>query len=339
EFKSHGIIKSNVFIQTIANITTNDNIFQLHYYPIIGYRYDLKSITSTTYEEYPSKYITELEEFGYYENGLLESKSVSKSNSKQAITQYTYPHNLNEEPYISMASNGVNILTPIIQKRQSSSVNGISNETYKGLDKYVQNGDVYLKYQFEDSYKGSSTNIVFEVLSFDAYNNPQHLITKDGIQKSYQYGFEGMYPLVEVLNAEPDQFYYEGFEDTKVAGAKAGNGYNESLSFGINFDPPDAKQYVLEYWFLNGTDWEFIKKPYSGPVTLVNGPVDEIRIYPVDAQMTTFTYKPLVGVTSVNSANGTFTFYEYDGNNRLALVRSHTGEILKNYTYHLKQEK
>lgn len=56
------------------------------------------------------------------------------------------------------------------------------------------------------------------------------------------------------------------------------------------------------------------------------------------AQVTISTYRPLVGKTSETEMNGRTTFYEYDGFNRLNLVRDHDNNILKQYTFHYKEQ-
>lgn len=60
---------------------------------------------------------------------------------------------------------------------------------------------------------------------------------------------------------------------------------------------------------------------------------DDVRIYPADAQMTTFTHSPSIGVTSISDANNKPVLYEYDGLNRLILVRDFEGNIVKQYIY------
>lgn len=52
-----------------------------------------------------------------------------------------------------------------------------------------------------------------------------------------------------------------------------------------------------------------------------------------DVQVTTFTYKPLVGMTSQTDAKGMTTYYEYDSFQRLKAVKNQNGEILKTYCY------
>lgn len=61
--------------------------------------------------------------------------------------------------------------------------------------------------------------------------------------------------------------------------------------------------------------------------------IDDIRLYPVGAQMTTYTHSPLVGVSSISDANCRPTFYEYDGLQRLQIVRNAEGNIVKHLEY------
>jgi hypothetical protein len=60
---------------------------------------------------------------------------------------------------------------------------------------------------------------------------------------------------------------------------------------------------------------------------------DDIRLHPASAQMTTMTYDPLIGMTSQSDVNNRIQYYEYDGFNRLSLIRDDKGNILKKYCY------
>lgn len=65
--------------------------------------------------------------------------------------------------------------------------------------------------------------------------------------------------------------------------------------------------------------------------------VDDLRLYPSDAQMTTYTNEPLVGKTSEINPSGQTTIYEYDDFGRLYQVKDDDGNILKQHTYHFKE--
>lgn len=68
-------------------------------------------------------------------------------------------------------------------------------------------------------------------------------------------------------------------------------------------------------------------------VSATNAIIDELRLYPEEAQMTTCTYEPLIGVTSQTDAKGLPVNYEYDGLGRLINVKDEKGAIRQNLKY------
>ena len=71
----------------------------------------------------------------------------------------------------------------------------------------------------------------------------------------------------------------------------------------------------------------------SGAVT-----IDELRLYPSDAQMTTYTYMPLVGMTTSCDVSNRISYYEYDVMRRLKDLKDQDGNIIKTYDYHYQQQ-
>jgi YD repeat-containing protein len=65
---------------------------------------------------------------------------------------------------------------------------------------------------------------------------------------------------------------------------------------------------------------------------------DDVRLHPTDAQMTTFTYEPSVGVTSATDTRGNVVTYEYDIFRRLINVKDQKGNIVKHTDYHYQGE-
>jgi hypothetical protein len=61
---------------------------------------------------------------------------------------------------------------------------------------------------------------------------------------------------------------------------------------------------------------------------------DDIRLHPSEALMTSYTYDPLIGMTSQMDEKGMTTYFEYDGFQRLRNVKDQNGKILKHYDYH-----
>ncbi|WP_407500184.1 RHS repeat domain-containing protein, partial [Elizabethkingia meningoseptica] len=53
-------------------------------------------------------------------------------------------------------------------------------------------------------------------------------------------------------------------------------------------------------------------------------------------QISTYTYNPLIGVTSITPPSGIREIYKYDAANRLESVKDVNGNILKEYQYRYK---
>lgn len=82
--------------------------------------------------------------------------------------------------------------------------------------------------------------------------------------------------------------------------------------------------------------WSLYTKTLSGISTITisgSGTIDEVRLYPKDANMVSYTYEPLIGITSVDDANNTIAYTQYDNLNRIKLERNKDSDIIKRYDY------
>lgn len=61
--------------------------------------------------------------------------------------------------------------------------------------------------------------------------------------------------------------------------------------------------------------------------------LDDMRLHPVTATMTSQTYTPLFGIGSATDASGRVTYYEYDALGRQSVVRDQDGHILSRTKY------
>lgn len=120
-----------------------------------------------------------------------------------------------------------------------------------------------------------------------------------------------------------------------------------------------AKTYIVTYWmqnvepdvaYVNGQYGQSLYQQFSGwvlykhevtgvtQITITgDGLLDELRLYPKGALMSTVTYKDGIGKTSECDANSRLMYYEYDALGRLKLTRDQNKNILKTYEYNYKQ--
>ncbi len=62
--------------------------------------------------------------------------------------------------------------------------------------------------------------------------------------------------------------------------------------------------------------------------------IDELRLYPATAQMTTYTYSPMTGMTSQCDVSNRITYYQYDSYQRLQFIKDQDKNIIKTVDYH-----
>ncbi|WP_423147013.1 hypothetical protein, partial [Rubrolithibacter danxiaensis] len=138
------------------------------------------------------------------------------------------------------------------------------------------------------------------------------------------------YPGIETTRTEFKEFYFENFEeDGEASSARAHTGLkcNYDRSFPVLFSPPNnTRPYIISWHQWDGTKWVYKEETYAGGKTFASVLyVDDIRVYPKDAQMTTYTYEPLEGMTSRTDEKGQTTYYEYDDFQRLAYIKDQYG--------------
>jgi len=195
-----------------------------------------------------------------------------------------------------------------------------------------------------------------------------------GTTSSFIWDYRNNLPVAKFDNATGDQVAYTGFEGDPASGPNVGNWYmnnnlfafdsthaftgkqsyslaNGSISTFITLNP--ALTYILSYWTTNtvsltvaGTTgvqgstvngWTYFEHRITGQSTLTvsgSGYIDELRLNPVGSQISTYTYDPAIGITSMTDAKGLRTYYEYDNFMRLQNVKDKDNNIVKHIDYH-----
>jgi YD repeat-containing protein len=188
-----------------------------------------------------------------------------------------------------------------------------------------------------------------EVNAFDSFNNIREVSQPDGMHTSYQWNYVSTLPTAKVDHAHYRQIFYESFEEDitpAISTLEKRTGLKSKFIPGVYTVPGAARpitsgNYVLSYWIKTGNGpWLYVEKSISNYIpgtavstNTVNGYLDDVRLYPKGALMTTFTYEPLVGVTSVTDASNVTIYYEYDEFGRLKCQRDQDNSIIECYDY------
>ncbi len=210
---------------------------------------------------------------------------------------------------------------------------------------------------------------------YDAKGNMLVVNKAQDIFNSFLYGYKSQLPIAKVLNADQADIAYTSFEDLSPSTAQGNwilsgapqpdpgcpfGGYSFALTPGTNYVQAtgltSTKMYTVSYWSKNGAytvtgsqsfstgissnGWTFYQHSVTGVTTVTitgSGSLDELKLYPVGSEMTTYTYNPLFGMTSETDPNNVTNFYEHDSFGRLINMRDRQHRILKTYKYNYKK--
>lgn len=332
--------------------------------------------TITDYDQSGNQLIID-EEYSYNERAQLAGKTIQTSDGKSISEDFIYPkiNPLGGTPPIIADMVSKNIISPVIETSRKVSPGAITVSASKmDFAKFGANQIIMPAKSYELEIGPSSSQYVLrnEIISYSANGNPLEFISKDGIRSAYLWEYNDRYMVAEVKNASNIDIAYTSFEadgkgswvfsGTPVADVTAPTGTKAySLSTGniTRSSLATAKSYVVSYWTKNtsalsiaGTKsgypvkgrsvngWTYYEHQVTGvsSVTLSGtGSFDELRLYPTDAQMTTYTYEPLIGISAQCDASGKIQYYGYDSFGRLQLIKDQDGSIVKTFEYKYKQ--
>ncbi len=211
--------------------------------------------------------------------------------------------------------------------------------------------------------------------TYAASGNIQSVLKTDDLPITYLWGYADAYPVAQVTNVSVlNDVASTSFESENKGNwtYTPSNVTTDYLTGVISHNIANslqktslttAKKYKLSYCYKGGTV-NISTTPVAGSVVTYTNPgnnwiywegivtgvssltvskgtgttvlIDEVRLHPTDAQMTTYTYHPVFGITSVTDANNSTSYYEYDAFGRLRLVRDKERNIQARNEYQYK---
>ncbi|WP_443946646.1 DUF5977 domain-containing protein [Pedobacter sp. AW1-32] len=196
-------------------------------------------------------------------------------------------------------------------------------------------GSAKTNYSYDSHYENRS---IFD--GYDQYGNVLNVRQADGIPTGYKWAYNFKYPIAECKNATNNEFYLEDFEDSNNSGPAYTGLKGSGGAYTVNWNKPNGRNYIISYRYLEGNTWKIKSEAYTGNSLALTGgsAYDQIRIYPADAQMITYSYLPSTGVSSITDAKGNTNFFVYDEFKRLQFIKDDEGNILKNFSYNYMPE-
>jgi hypothetical protein len=204
-------------------------------------------------------------------------------------------------------------------------------------------------------------------VNYDIYGDLLQQRLDSGKNMAYIYGYDTAFIIATITNAAGNEVAYTSFEPDAIGywsipsatrditqGITGKQSY--SLSNGaVTRTIPTSKSFIVSYWSkgasatVNGSmatssynknGWFYYEHKLNAGASSVSVSgsvtIDELRLYPTDAQMNTRTLDPLTGVTSECDVNNRIRYYEYDGFNALKLIRDEDRNVIKTNDYRIK---
>lgn len=214
--------------------------------------------------------------------------------------------------------------------------------------------------------------VVFD--SYTLNGNLESFHKPKGEYSSYIWGYQSSLPVAQVINASASKIAYTSFESDNTGGwnyggimasapypaSATGKKFYNLTTNGLNKSGlTSGENYIVSYWSKNGAysitggsaeaavkmgtsfhGWTYFEHLIKTSTTAVSingtGAIDEVRLYPATAQITTYTHDLLTGMSSSTDNNGITTYYEYDGFQRLKAVKDQYGNIVRAFRYNYK---
>ena len=251
--------------------------------------------------------------YTYNNKNMLSEKTITNSDGRNESIMYKYPFdfqpNGSDDNTLAIAEmNNKNIISDPIEAVKTITANGSKMAKEGIMNKYFIANNLPLKksvFELETStlltpYSDSYYSSLKEKEVFHTYNvngYPVYIEMKDGTKMVYLWSKGSQNPDVKI----------EGLEYSQVVNTLTQSTISsmESTDF---YENPTQRDNLLQT----------IRTQLALPNVFV----------------TTYIYKPLVGITSVTDPHGLTTTYEYDTFNRLVCIKDPGGKIVKKMDYH-----
>ncbi len=263
--------------------------------------FDSGNITTTTYNTYEGA------------NPLQLSSQTTTSSTGEVLEQkFYYPQDLLSEPFMPDLVDENRIGTPIKTETYRGTMGNMEklSETHTKYKDFDPSTEKQILPSEQHSKKGISnidiTTTTDRKITYDKYDDKGNILQytlENGTAVSIIWGYNGQYPLA------------------KIEGAT----YSQIQSAVINLQT------------LSANDDDSCTGLSGCEEANLRNALNQFRINNPSYLISTYTYDPLIGVTSIMASDGTVQYYQYDGLGRLKQVKDQDGNVLKEMEYHYQE--
>ena len=260
-------------------------------------RIDVKPFVkfSTIIEDYlPNGNIFTNTLYRYDDNTTLNMSGAESSYFPEEVSKISYKYSTT---YNDLKLINNNILAPVLETIRSKdiwkSTSFLNYVTSRTKTEYTNPTNFFPSAFISYSI---DSNIPAESIIYDFYDNNGNLLqytTKSGTPTAIIWGYNQTQPIAKI----------EGATYSQVSALAAA--------------------------IITASDYG---SPHYSESTLIDK-LDTFRISLPHYQISTYTYKPLIGVTSITPPSGIREIYKYDSANRLQSITDINGNIIKEYNY------
>jgi len=329
----------------------------------------VQNITTTDYMDSGPNKVT-VENYFYDDTTHLYPTRIqtfsSKNDTLTTINKYPKDFAATGNVYATMVNR--NIKTPVIQQQQMK--NSVQESLVKSdYSDWYGDGTILVPNAMEQQVGSYPIETRINFNKYDKYGNIIQQQKTNGAYQSYIWDYDKLFPTAIVNNADSVSIAYTSFESdgtgnwTIGSTARSASGFSGNQSYPLSSTNTlsksgltSSKTYIISYWTTNtapitiaGTitgypikgptlnGWTYYEHQVTGKTTITlsgTGNIDEVRLYPNSAQMTTYTYNPQIGISSTVNAKNQISYYEYDSFQRLINIKDEYGNIIKHMAYH-----
>lgn len=237
--------------------------------------------------------------YGNTPHDQITRKVENRSNGERVEVNYKYPHDyLGQDAYDKLIAR--HIWNPIVDKETRVQRGNEFSVEREHTDYSVWNGGLQvLPSQVSSQYNNGALRPRILYQSYDLRGNVQSLSKSQGPATCYLWGYKGSYPVARIENAN--------YAD--VENVLGGAGIVHDFLSRENPSDAEVRQFLLP-----------LRSGLPG------------------SRVSVYTYKPLVGMTSLEESSGKRTNYEYDSGQRLQAIRDTQGHLKELYEYHYQTQ-